>query len=440
MRQTLFFIPHWFFEGPMLVAWLIVGLLALLCLYFRHGNSNETWGFLPVYVIVGLVIHFVLPQLEVSGIDPDNPTGGYVKQGLAIRGYGVFLLLAIAAGAGLALWRCRFAGVTADQVLGLGFWMMLTGIVGARLFYIIQKSDEFFANGINFQETIVSVLDMTKGGLVVYGSLIGGMIGAVAYLKIHRLSFARTADLIAPGMVLGLAIGRIGCLMNGCCFGGVCDAPLPAIKFPAGSAPYMQQLYQGDLIGIEADANEANLTDGYPLKIRSIRPGSIGQDLGLQPGDEIGFKFPEDQLIRYQKANADPDVDGKQLNGFIQSRQQGDIPLPIAMLPAQSLWTHPSQIYSSINAGLLCLVLWFFWTVRQTDGEVFGLMLILYPIGRFLLELIRQDELGQFGTELTISQWVSAATILVGFSVFAYVRFRGNRISLRNQQNQTKPE
>ena len=420
MRQTLFFIPHWLFEGPLLIAWLIIGLVVLGYLFYRHGNSNETWGFLPVYAIVAVVILYVLPQLEVAGIDPDNPTGPYIKLGLAIRGYGVCLLLAIATGVGLAMLRRDYVGLTVDQLLGLAFWMMVTGIVGARLFYIIQKSDEFFADGISLKATVVNVLDMTKGGLVVYGSLIGGMIAAVVYLNIHRLPFAKTADLIAPGMVLGLAIGRIGCLMNGCCFGGVCELPLPAIQFPAGSAPYMHQLDRGALIGIHAV--ESTETEGYPLVVESVERGSIADEIGVEPGDEFGINFGDDQLIRFQKENPDLNFDGKQLTGFIQSRRQGRVPIPISSLPRRSLNTHPTQVYSSINAGLLFLVLWFFWTVRKSDGEVFALMLILYPIGRFLLELIRQDELGQFGTELTISQWVSFGAIFIGISFLAYVR------------------
>ena len=54
-------------------------------------------------------------------------------------------------------------------------------------------------------------------------------------------------------------------------------------------------------------------------------------------------------------------------------------------------------------------------------------MLILYPVGRFLIEIIRNDESGQFGTELTISQWVSAITIAIGFAMFAYRRGVGSR-------------
>lgn len=426
MRQTLFFIPHSLFEGPLLVAWLIIGALVLAWLFFRHGNTNETWSFVPIYAIVALAIYFVLPRLEIAGIDPQNPTGDLVKQGLGIRGYGMFLLLALVSGIGIVLLRCRRAGLTPDQVLGLGFWMMLAGIAGARLFFIIQKSDDFFGRGLSLNEAILNAIDMTKGGLVVYGSLFGGVIAAVVYLKLHKLPLAKTADLVAPAMVLGLAIGRLGCLMNGCCFGGVCESPLPAVTFPAGSAPYMQQLTQGALIGVKAEmADPAD--DRFPMTVTDVETGSVAEELGVVVGDQVDFGFPNDQLIRFQKENTDREIEGKELVGYVYSQRQGTMPIPVSRLPARSRWTHPTQIYSAINAGLLCLVLWFYWTVKKSDGEVFGLLLILYPIGRFLMELIRQDELGQFGTELTISQWVSIATILIGFTLFAWARAAGAR-------------
>ena len=82
---------------------------------------------------------------------------------------------------------------------------------------------------------------------------------------------------------------------------------------------------------------------------------------------------------------------------------------------------------------MLCLFLFFYWYVRGNDGEVMGLMLILYPISRFVLELIRIDEAGQFGTELTISQWVSLLTIMFGIGLFAWARMFGSRESVPQQ-------
>jgi phosphatidylglycerol:prolipoprotein diacylglycerol transferase len=426
MQQTLFTIPHSWFEGPLLAAWLIIGLCILGFLFWRHGNSSDTWSFLPIYVFVAIGIYFVFPELETDGINPADPTGPYVKQGLSIRGYGAFLLLAIASGMGITMLRCKRVGLTVDQLLALGFWMMVCGILGARLFYVIQKPEEYFYEGASFKDTIMNVINMTQGGLVVYGSLIGGTLAAIIYLTLNKLPILRTADLIAPGMVLGLAIGRIGCLMNGCCYGGVCAPELPSLRFPPGSAPYMQQLHRGELLGIRAELvatdPEASPPE-YPWLVKSVEPGSIGEQLGLQPKDHIAIYMPDSQYIRFRKSSGQL-VDGKELVGMIESKDMGTIQLPIEDLPDRSLTTHPTQVYSSINAALLCLTLWFFWTIRKSDGEVFGLMLILYSIGRFLIEIIRRDELGLLGTELTISQWVSLGVIVVGFVCFAFARTR----------------
>lgn len=464
MRQTLFWIPHWIFEGPLLVAWLFIGLVTLALLYWRHGNSNDTWGFLPVFGIVGLVIHFLLPRLEVMGVDPANPGGAFIPQGMAVRGYGVMLLLAICSGMVIVLLRCQRDGMRSEQVLNLGFVMMACGIFGARLFFVIQKSDDFFVPGATLGALVLNLVDMTKGGLVVYGSLIGGSIGGLIYLKWNRLPIARTADLIAPGMVLGLAIGRIGCLMNGCCFGGVCELPLPAVTFPAGSPPYMQQLYTGELIGVKsADWVAANSTselqlgnrpvntqsdaaDDQPADLPTLQPrtgfsilvglverGSIADDLGIRVGDSISIDTPDDQRIRFVKSQS-PAARGNleqagQLFVFVYSDRQDKLQFPVERLTARSALTHPTQVYSAINAALLALVLWYFWTVREFEGQVFGLMLILYPIGRFVMELIRQDEAGQFGTELTISQWVSIGMLILGVAIFMGARMLGKRSS-----------
>ena len=425
MRQTLYVIPHWLFEGPLLVAWLIIGVAVMVYLFYKHGSSGEVWGFLPVFAIVALGLHFLPPQLEVMGVNPVDPAGPEIVRGVAVRGYGVFLLLGIVCGVAITLMRCRRIGVSPDDIIGLGFWMMVCGIAGARLFYVIQKRDEFFNGGAPLQEIIFSMVNMTKGGLVVYGSLIGGSIAALIFLKINKLPVLKIADLMAPGMVLGLAIGRLGCLMNGCCYGGVCDAPLPAVTFPPGSAPYMQQLSQGDLIGIRGSA----ITDSqsaFDWKVDSVEEGSTAAELGLESGDEIAFRFPRLSRIEFQLANPEIEFEpGKQLAVYVDSKQKGSLALPVDQLPDRSLSTHPTQIYSSINAGLLCLLLWFFWTVKRSDGEVFALMLICYPLGRFLMELIRQDELGQFGTQFTISQLVSVLAILIGFSLFAMARAWG---------------
>ena len=435
MQQTLFFIPHEWFDGRLLIGWLVLSALIFAWLIFRHGWTADTWSFLPVVGIVAAVIYFVLPQLEVYGVNPTDPAGSFVKLGLAVRGYGVFLCMAIILGVGLILLRCRQAGIEPDQILTLAFWMTICGIAGARILYVVQKSDEFFGKGASLQETLVGVMDMTKGGLVVYGSLIGGMLAAIIYLRISKLSFSKVADLIVPGMLLGLAIGRIGCLMNGCCYGGICESNLPSLEFPAGSPPYMQQLAYGDLLGMATVQHDADRSK-FKRTVTYVDPDGIAGKLGIVVGDHVNVETPDSMRIEFFKKHREMWTDQREFVLYIESERLGLLTVPIDDIRNRTLPVHPTQVYSAINAGLLAMLLWFFWPIRRFDGQVFALMLVLYSIGRFLLEVVRRDESGLLGTSLTISQWVSVAAIVVGFGWLAYGQFFGKSTSIEDKKLQ----
>ncbi len=423
MQQTLLFIPHEWFAGRLLVVWLVLSAILMLWLLWRHGWSNETWSFLPVLAIGAVVIWFVLPHLEIDGVNPTDPLGPLIKVGLAIRGYGIFLLLAIVSGVGITLWRSRAVGIDQDRILSLAFWMTFSGMVGARLLYIVQKSDEFLRIDATWGEKLVGMLDMTKGGLVVYGSLIGGILAALIFFRVTKLPVLRTADLLAPGMVLGLAIGRIGCLMNGCCYGGICESDrLPALQFPAGSPPYMQQMSYGELLGLTSSANEDPTSPDYVRIVTDVAVDSLAAGLGIVVGDRLTIYAPDSMRIQFFQSRADQSDLVRRVVLEVDSQRQGSMRVPLSDIPTRSLRVHPTQVYSSIDGFLLCLLLSFYWTVRKYDGEVFALMLILHSIARYLLEIIRRDESGLFGTELTISQWMSVVVLIVGVVLFGFVR------------------
>ena len=511
MQQTLFYVPHFLFNGPILYFWILVCILFGGWLIYKHGLGSEFFGFVPIALIVAAAIYFVLPQLEVLDVDPANPDGELVPAGLAVRGYGFMMLLGILAGMGLAMVRARQIGIDPDKIVSLCFWMIVGGILGARLFFVIQKQEQFSAD--SFRQLIIDMVDMTKGGLVVYGSLIGALVAFGLFVWRAKISFWKTADIIAPAMAIGLALGRVGCLLNGCCFGGQCDIEALAVNFPAGSPPYLRQLETGDLIGLKTSPGELGRV------VDSVKPGSIGERYQIQPGEQIlSVLFPEDQWIRailndkrsvtsrehsqiriqtdgrreivvpadtarqrrddFRKAHPDATLGGKEIlgldavvtdesefpgkrvarvaagslaadlgidvgdwirwsedqwNSFSEQRQGGSPPpitvwraknvfVPISELPARTGPVHATQVYSAINAALICAFLWFYYPFRRQDGEVIALMFILYPITRFLLEAIRTDEAGQFGTALTISQWVSIGAILLGFCLLAKFR------------------
>jgi len=412
MRQTLLYIPiNW-----IIIAWAIACVVAVFWLYRKHGWGKEVIGFLPFAAISGAIIIFGLPYLQDSEINPADPEGPRIV-GLPIRGYGFFLLLATLAGVGTATYRAKSLGKDPDVILSLAFWVFIVGIVGARMFYVLQKFDEF--NIHNPTEFFFAMISMTKGGLVIYGGLIGALLAFVAFMAKNRLPMFEFADIIAPSMILGLSIGRLGCLMNGCCFGGVCTIEPLAVQFPEGSPPYLRELETGELLGIHGKPGKSQQLDELGMTtVESVDAGSVADQHGIKPGDRIGITFDSEQLqlARYNVAR----------NVVIQINRTSSNPIMIDYdeLPRQSLKIHPTQVYSSIDAGLIFLFLWFFFPFRQRNGQVFALLMIIYPVARTIEEFIRIDEPGQFGTIFTISQWVSLFIFVLGLGLYVYVMLR----------------
>jgi len=176
--------------------------------------------------------------------------------GLPVRGYGMMLMLGVIAAVAIANRRIERIGISRDAFLSLALWVIVGGLVGARLFYVVQKWDEL--GGPTLLDKLKVALQFTEGGLVVYGSVLGGMAGLVFWTWKNRVRPIPLLDAVVPAFFIGLALGRIGCLLNGCCYGGVCGPNLPSIAFPPGSPAYMDQLEHGQLLGIRTRNGKGN--------------------------------------------------------------------------------------------------------------------------------------------------------------------------------------
>lgn len=417
MLQTLFVIPDWLFHGWLTIAWLVAGLLWLAWQVRRSGWNTALRSALPFYLIVAAILHFVFPRLSVEGVNPADPAGPLVPLGLAIRGYGLCLMLAILLALGLVFRRSRQSGVDTEKMFTLCFWMVIAGLAGARVFYVVQKKSSFE------DASWLDLLDMTKGGLVVYGSLIGGLLAVLVFCRWNRMRLWPTLDILAPAMLLGLAIGRIGCLLNGCCYGGECgDFPL-ALRFPAGSAPYMDQLESGRLLGIRPVGEPDE--KGIRTVQEQAAPGLKGFS-GLKPGERFLIESPDPLRIAAATRLPDPP---ELLAVVVTGEESGTSRLRLKDLPQQSLPVHPAQVYAALNAGLLAWILWLLGYRRRFEGEVFATLMVAYPVGRFLEEVIRQDEKGIFGTALTISQWISLILLVTGMAVYLWLYSRRPRLA-----------
>ena len=237
MHTTLFHIPSrvagvpLFGAGALLAAWALVAAAALWRAWRRGGAKDAIVGVGVPLALGGAMILWLLPALDDGG-------------GVPVRGYGTMLLLAAAAGTWLSVVRGRAAGYDADTITGLGLEVFLWGIVGARLFHVIEYHDRFFPAGTTLLEGISGVLNVAAGGLTVFGSIPTAALAAWRFASRRGLSIARLADCIAPGLLLGLAIGRVGCFLNGCCYGGPCDLPW-GVRFPPESPPWLDQAARG---------------------------------------------------------------------------------------------------------------------------------------------------------------------------------------------------
>jgi len=244
-----------------LAVWGIVAAVMVARTAASHGwrAAAETLG-MPLAIMAATIL-WLLPALDDG-------------QGVPVRGYGAMLLVAAMAGTWLSIVRGRSMGFDADTILALGMEVFLWGIVGARLFYVIEYRDQFFAAGRSWPESLMSVLNIAAGGLVVFGSLPTAALAAWRFASRRGLSLPRLADCIAPGLLVGLAIGRIGCFLNGCCYGGACDLPW-AVRFPPDSPPWLDQAAQGLLPAAAADGGRPWSLPVHPAQLYAAIDAAI---------------------------------------------------------------------------------------------------------------------------------------------------------------------
>ena len=339
MRQVLFRIPvlqpldlgplgQWmlFGMGVLTALWILAALVWLLIRWRKRQWTADDTTSLVFMVGIAAVLAFlptILPRFA-----PD-----IAKLGIPIFGYGVMLFVGIVLALGLASWRSEHDGISPEVMLDLVVWLVVSGIIGGRMFFLLRYWDETFADKTG-ASALFAAINLSSGGLVLHGAILGGVIALFLFCYRRRLNPWRIADIIMPSVFVGIAIGRIGCLLNGCCFGGICELPW-AIQFPADSVPF--QAY--------------------------VARGFIPPDAPASP------------------------------------------PL------------HPTQIYSTIDGLVIACVLLAYSPYKRRVGDIFGAGLLMYGITRFLVELLRSDEVGLFGTWFTGGQWISLMLIPIGIAI-----------------------
>ncbi len=168
---------------------------------------------------------------------------------ITLHTYGLLVALGIFAGIKICIRAASKDGFSGkevqDSIYQLGFYVMLSGILGARVFYVVTHWAEFSAN-------ITDVIKIWQGGLVFYGGLIGALVGFYVWnrSKPFAADWKQVTDWIAPSLAFGHALGRLGCFAAGCCYGKVTDEPWgvtflnPDSLAPLGIPLHPTQIYE----------------------------------------------------------------------------------------------------------------------------------------------------------------------------------------------------
>lgn len=157
---------------------------------------------------------------------------------LALRSWGFMLLIGFVLGYWLAIKRATKYGIPKVFLLDLALYLLLAGIIGGRLVYV-------FLNISSYARNPLQIIAIWNGGLSFYGSFGAGVLTTLVFCRRRKISFFKMADLITPSLSLGYACGRIGCFLNGCCYGVPTNLPwglrFPGLYYETGVHPV--QLY-----------------------------------------------------------------------------------------------------------------------------------------------------------------------------------------------------
>ena len=301
---------------------------------------------------------------------------------LTIKSYGLMMVVGFLSCVWLITHLSRDFTPNPQLITNAALYSLVGGVVGARLFFVVHYFDKFRSNPIE-------VFAIWQGGLELAGGVLAAIIIILFYLRYHKLPIRRYLDVLAVGLMLALVFGRIGCFLNGCCYGKPTELPW-GVRFPYNSFAYISQ--------INADLDR-NRQDPQLILPKEEYLDYLGTNGKWYP------KHYEDLTVK-QKIEV---TEGKY----------------------RCLPVHPTQLYSSGIAAFWCLMLYLFW--RRTKkaelsgdsgkffikpGYTFALMFIVYGITRFLMEYLRDDNPFEFDG-LTISQNIGIAMVVLGVILMA---------------------
>lgn len=368
-----------------------------------------------------------------------------------IRSWGFFVVLGAVIAISLILRRAQRHGLDPSFVMTLTVIGVVAGIVGCRGMYLVHHDWDAVRRG---EVGLTYLFQFARGGEILGGVLLASA-SVIVYLVIRRKPVLPHVDLLLPPTLLAMGIGRIGCLLGGCCFGGACETPdgheaLPwAVRFPYGSPAMADDLiHQRLTLPAELYWQPPHATEVSPIP-PDVIAAAQADDPSLQE-----FATAAEVYANARKAAPDSEETRRLQAAFEAAgakfgrrasaidimawrhlRKLGERGTPHTWAEIRSLaaaqhshWLHPAQVYDCVALVLLFLLLSEIYRRRPRAGEVTAWTMILYPINRILQESIRADNpKDTFG--LTISTFLSAVILLGGVAMLLYIRGRKRAVT-----------
>lgn len=238
---------------------------------------------------------------------------------ITIYTYGFMMAIGIISAIFITVYRGKKIGIDSDTIFDLAIYGVISGILGAKLLFIIAEAPYIFKNPAVLK-------DMITGGFVVYGGIIGGVLAGYIFCRVRKIDFLTLFDLVAPSIALAQGFGRIGCFSAGCCYGRETTSPFGVVFHNSPFAP------------------------------NGVR------------------------LI-------------------------------------------PTQLISSLGDFIIAVILFYFATKEHKKGQVAALYMILYSIGRFFVEFLRDDPRGNVFF-LSTSQFICIFVFIAGIVIYNRDRFK----------------
>jgi len=308
----------------------------------------------------------------------------FLDSPLTIHGFGLMLVTGLFCAMALMKFLARRSGLDAELFANATIIGLFSGVIGARLSHVIENISEFTDPKLGILGNLRNIIDIPSGGLTYYGGFLLAFPTLVIYARIKKIPLRLGMDIVAPCLMIGLAFGRLGCFLNGCCYGAECHLPW-AVRFPYQSYAYEEQFTKDQI--------------SPPRELMYEKDGQLG--------------------LRSMQSLEN------------QAKSEGDSKLVQLAKAQRSLPLHPAQLYSAFTAFLLAGVCLAYFPIRRFDGAVFAMMMILESVARYLLEIVRTEPsvIRVFGFGWSVSMVLSVGLFLMG-SMMWFAFLRGPRLQV----------